>query len=85
MFAQMDDVIPTNSNVARRQPDFDTERATRSFLRRLAERYSVREAILFGSRARQAHRPDSDADLAVVLEGEHGNRVAAALDMLPSM
>jgi len=53
----------------------------RSFLRRVAERYPVREAILFGSRARHTHRPDSDADVAVILDGAHGNRTAAALDM----
>ncbi|HEY7296433.1 MAG TPA: nucleotidyltransferase domain-containing protein [Xanthobacteraceae bacterium] len=63
------------------QLDFDTLRAARSFMRHLAERYRVREAILFGSRARHTHRPDSDADIAVVLQGEHGNRTAAALDM----
>jgi|SRR5262252_5719181 len=63
------------------QLDFDTARATNSFMRRLAERYRVREAILFGSRARHTHRSDSDADIAVVLQGEHGNRTAAALDM----
>jgi predicted nucleotidyltransferase len=60
------------------QLDFDTARATRSFMQRLAERYRVREPILFGSRARHTHRSDSDADIAVVL---HGNRTAAALDM----
>jgi predicted nucleotidyltransferase len=61
--------------------DSDTARAAQSFLRHLAERYPVREAILFGSRARHTHRPDSDADIAVVLDGAHGNRTAAALDM----
>ena len=70
--------LPENEGA---QLDFDTARAARSFMRRLAERYVVREAILFGSRARQTHRPDSDADIAVVLQGEHGNRTAAALDM----
>jgi DNA invertase Pin-like site-specific DNA recombinase/predicted nucleotidyltransferase len=54
--------------------DAETERAARTFLRHLEGRYPVREAILYGSRARQTHRPDSDADIAVVLEGEHGNR-----------
>jgi predicted nucleotidyltransferase len=61
--------------------DFHTARAAHSFMRRLAQRYPVREAILFGSRARHTHRPDSDADIAVVLKGEHGDRTAAALDM----
>jgi predicted nucleotidyltransferase len=61
--------------------DSDTQHAAHSFMRHLAGRYRIREAILFGSRARRTHRPDSDADIAVVLQGEHGNRTAAALDM----
>jgi uncharacterized protein len=61
--------------------DSDTERAAHSFMQRLRERRLVREVILFGSRARGTHRPDSDADIAVVLQGEHGNRTAAALEM----
>lgn len=28
-------------------------------------------AIVYGSRARGTHRPDSDADVAVLLNGEH--------------
>jgi predicted nucleotidyltransferase len=34
----------------------------------LEGKYPVREAILFGSRARGDHRPDSDADIAVILK-----------------
>ena len=58
-----------------------TERATRTFLDQFRLKYPVREAILFGSRARGDHTPDSDADLAVVLEGEHGDRAAVSMDM----
>jgi DNA invertase Pin-like site-specific DNA recombinase/predicted nucleotidyltransferase len=61
--------------------DVDTERAARAFLRRLEGRYPVREAILYGSRARQTHNPDSDADIAVVLKGEGGNRWEVARDL----
>ena len=61
--------------------DSETERAARSFMRRLNGRYHVREAFMFGSRARHTHTPDSDADIAVVLDGEHGNRSAAVKDM----
>jgi hypothetical protein len=63
------------------QLDAETERAARAFLQRLEGRYSVRQAILFGSRARGSHGADSDADIAVVLTDPHGDRVAAALDM----
>jgi predicted nucleotidyltransferase len=62
-------------------PDDETMRAARAFLRRLEGRYPVAEGILFGSRARRAHSAGSDADLAVVLKGAHGDRTAAALDM----
>ena len=65
----------------RPQLDAQTELAARAFLRRLDGRYSVRQAILFGSRARGSHGADSDADIAVVLNGARGERTAAALDM----
>ena len=65
-------VLPTTP--ARRGIDADTERAARAFLRHLGGRYPVREAILYGSRARRTHNPDSDADIAVVMEGDGGNR-----------
>ena len=42
--------------------DPDTERAVRAFLAKAARQYDVTGAILFGSRARRGHRPDSDAD-----------------------
>ena len=61
--------------------DSGTERAARSFMRHLGGRYRVRGAILFGSRARGSHTPDSDADIAVILDGDHGDRAAASMDM----
>jgi predicted nucleotidyltransferase len=61
--------------------DPDTERAVRVFLQRIGSRYDVASAILFGSRARHNHRPDSDVDIAVLLHGPHGKRVDAALEM----
>ena len=61
--------------------DAETERAVRVFLKRFKGRYPVREAILYGSRARGDHRPDSDADLAVILRGERGDRYKVSGDM----
>lgn len=49
-----------------------TEKAARAFLERVARQYDVAGAILFGSRARGDYRSDSDADIAVLLEGEAG-------------
>jgi DNA invertase Pin-like site-specific DNA recombinase/predicted nucleotidyltransferase len=61
--------------------DAETERAARTFIQRLEGKYSVIESILFGSRARGTHTAESDADIAVVLEGTKGNRYAVGSDM----
>jgi predicted nucleotidyltransferase len=50
----------------------DPERALRTFLSRLPPDIRVERAILYGSRARGEHTPDSDADLAIILH-EGGN------------
>ena len=50
-------------------------------MRRIREHYTVREAFLYGSRARQTHQPDSDADVAVVLAGERANRFDIVCNM----
>lgn len=61
--------------------DPKTERAARAFLQKVAGRYDVAGAVLFGSRARDDFRSDSDADIAVLLRGMRKPRVDAALDM----
>ena len=58
-----------------------TTQATRLFITELAKHYDVAGAILFGSRARQSHRPDSDADVAVLLRGEHQRFLPTKLAM----
>ncbi len=58
-----------------------TEQAARAFLRELEGKYPVIEGILYGSRARGDNQPDSDADIAVILRGDRGDRAAASLDM----
>jgi len=63
--------------------DAETERAARVFLKRIEDKYPFSDAILYGSRARGEHTPDSDADIAVVLkEGTPDKEVRtdAALD-----
>lgn len=61
--------------------DPETERAARAFLDKTAAHYDVVGAILFGSRARRSHRPDSDADIAVLLRGASGPRLDTALNL----
>ena len=51
--------------------DPETAEAVRAFLAKVADQYDLSGAILFGSRARRDHRPDSDADIAVLLRGRH--------------
>jgi len=61
--------------------DSTTERAARVILEKVSVRYDVAGAILFGSRARQTHRADSDADIAVLLRGLRGKRADAVVGM----
>lgn len=61
--------------------DAETLQTVNSFLDRIAATYPVRQAILFGSRARGGFRPDSDADLAVLLAGSTGKFAATKLAM----
>ena len=56
-------------------------KATRAFIEKVASQYDLAGAILFGSRARNTHRPDSDADVAVLLRGHPGKFVATKLAM----
>jgi predicted nucleotidyltransferase len=58
-----------------------TAHAAKIFLQRIASGYPYDQAILFGSRARETLRPDSDADIAVILSGLQHERSAAAIDM----
>jgi uncharacterized protein len=61
--------------------DVDTLAAAREFVRRASGRYSLRSAVLFGSRARGTHRPDSDVDIAIVLRGQRGKLMETSLEM----
>lgn len=61
--------------------DHNTEEAVRRFLSLIADRYDMAGAIVYGSRARGTHRPDSDADVAVLLSGEHQRFLPTKLAM----
>ncbi len=51
------------------------------FVGKLRGAYDVSQVIMFGSRARGDHRPDSDLDVAVALRGPPGDFLATKLDM----
>lgn len=58
-----------------------TQHAAHLFLQKIAMQYQIAGAFLFGSRARQTHRPDSDADIAVLLQGAHTRFLPTKLTM----
>jgi predicted nucleotidyltransferase len=59
----------------------ELEAAVRRFLALITGRYEVAGVVLYGSRARGSHHPDSDADVAVLLRGERQRFLPAKLDM----
>ena len=61
--------------------DLETRTAVLAFIEKIAHQYKIDRAILFGSRARMSYRPDSDADVAVLLHGHSGKFVATKLAM----
>jgi len=61
--------------------DADTEHAARVFMQRIEGKYLAIEGLVYGSRARGDHKPDSDTDLAVILKGERGDRYKVSGDM----
>lgn len=48
--------------------DPQTERALRLYLARLPSGLRIERALIYGSRARGDHKPESDADLALVIK-----------------
>ncbi len=61
--------------------DQETAEAVRRFLDLVASRYDTAGAVVYGSRARGNHRPDSDADVAIILRGEHQRFLTTKLVM----
>lgn len=63
------------------QLDPQTETAVRRFLALLDKRYNVADVLVYGSRSRGTHRIDSDADVAVLLQGDDQPFITTKLDM----
>ncbi|MGH8226497.1 MAG: nucleotidyltransferase domain-containing protein [Steroidobacteraceae bacterium] len=72
-------VESTLSLVTRLDPT--TEHAVRRFRELLSGRFATAGVIVYGSRARGTHRPDSDADVAVLLRGKRGKVLDISLEM----
>ncbi|MDZ4296855.1 MAG: nucleotidyltransferase domain-containing protein [Moraxellaceae bacterium] len=62
--------------------DKTTEKVVRQFIALIADRFDIAEVIVYGSRARGTHRPDSDADVAVILRGESQRLLPTQLEMV---
>ena len=58
-----------------------TRNSVTQFLARISGEYPVAEAWLYGSRARGDAGAESDADLAVILDGPRGKTSAVAVEM----
>ena len=61
--------------------DAATSAALRAFVQKISLREDFAAAILFGSRARRSHHPESDADVAVLLSGTPGKFVQTKLEL----
>jgi predicted nucleotidyltransferase len=61
--------------------DYNSEAAVRRFIDLIADRYDIAGVIVYGSRARGTHHEDSDADVAVLLTGEHQRLLPTKLAM----
>lgn len=55
--------------------------AVRQFAGMLASRYDIVDTIVYGSRVRGTHHPNSDADVAVLLAGDHQRFLPTKLAM----
>ncbi|MFM8463869.1 MAG: nucleotidyltransferase domain-containing protein [Burkholderiaceae bacterium] len=69
------------NNLTSKLIDPATAAATSAFLERAGQQFPVDYGILFGSRARQNYRADSDADVAAIMKGPVGNRSTLAIAM----
>jgi len=61
--------------------DEATAQAVQQFRQAISAIFPTKEVIVFGSRARGDHRPDSDADVAVLLDGPRQPFLATKLKM----
>jgi predicted nucleotidyltransferase len=63
------------------QVDQETEKAVRRFFALMRPKFDMAGAIVYGSRARGTHSRESDADVAILLNGERQRILPTALAM----
>ena len=61
--------------------DIATQNAAHAFMEKIARQYDVSKAFLFGSRARNTHQSESDADIAILLRGKPSRFMATKFAM----
>lgn len=61
--------------------EHNTQKAANAFLEKIARHYDVSRAFLFGSRARNTHQNESDADIAILLKGSVGRFMSTKFAM----
>ena len=59
----------------------ETAETVKAFLDKVAAKFPLLGAILYGSRARGEFKPDSDADVVVLLSGRHGKFMSAKMEL----
>lgn len=66
-----------------KQPNIDTTtlNTINSFINYVKQRYALDGVVLFGSYARHDARHDSDADVMLLLKGDHGDFIHTKLDL----
>ncbi len=79
--AEVTAVPAAERSADRPQLDAATRKTAQAFLARIKDKYAPVDALIYGSRARGDHRPNSDADLAVILKGRSGDRSAVLHDL----
>jgi len=58
-----------------------TQNAAHAFMEKIVRQYDVSKVFLFGSRARNTHQSESDADIAILLRGKVGRFMATKFAM----
>ena len=61
--------------------DLATQNAAHAFMEKIAHQYDVSNAFVFGSRARNTHQGESDADIAILLRGKPSRFMATKFAM----